>query len=89
VGQFEFDFLQLFQTAYLVIYNLLSIGENMPIGKYKTTTPASGAEYAFVHYGVQSSLGEIPREIYEAKGYTPPYDDLPTREEYETQNQMT
>ena len=53
-------------------------------GLYRTKNPASGAEYAFVDYGVASNLGEIPRSQYEAQGYNPPFDTLPTKEQYET-----
>lgn len=55
----------------------------MATGLYRTTTPGSGAEYAFVDYGVGSSIGEIPRPLYEERGYMPAFDDLPTKEEYE------
>ncbi len=54
----------------------------MPIGLYRTRTPESGAEYAFVDYGAASSLGEVDRSLYEARGYEPPFDSLPTKEEY-------
>jgi hypothetical protein len=52
-----------------------------PKGIYRTVTPESGAEYAFVDYGVPQSLGEIPRSEYEQQGYSPPFDDLPTKEQ--------
>jgi hypothetical protein len=52
-------------------------------GLYRTKTPDSGAEYAFVDYGKPSSLGEIPRSQYEAAGYEPPFDSLPTKDVYE------
>lgn len=53
-------------------------------GVYRTRTPASGAEYAFVDYGVASSLGDtVPRDLYETNGYEPPFDSLPTKEEFE------
>ncbi|WP_186399197.1 hypothetical protein [Stappia sp. P2PMeth1] len=55
-------------------------------GIYRTKTPVSGAEYAFVDYGVPSSLGEIPRFQYDAQGYEPPFDKLPTKDEYEAGN---
>ncbi|WP_292051251.1 hypothetical protein [Mesorhizobium sp.] len=55
-------------------------------GVYRTKTLASGAEYARVDYGVASSLGEIPRAQYEAQDYEPPFDDLPTKEQYEAKN---
>jgi hypothetical protein len=53
-----------------------------PKGIYRTVTPGSGAEYAFVDYGVPSSLGELPRAQYEQEGYLPPFDDLPTKDQY-------
>ncbi len=52
-------------------------------GIYRTKTPKGGAEYAFVAYSAASKLGEIPRQRYEAQGYEPPFDYLPTKEEYE------
>ena len=56
-------------------------------GLYKTIkTSESGAEYAFVDYGSASSLGEIPRWRYEEADYRAPFDDLPTKEEYEARN---
>ncbi len=51
-------------------------------GIYRTATAESGAEYAFVDYGVPQSLGEIPRSQYERQGYSPPFDDLPTKDQY-------
>lgn len=55
----------------------------MARGVYKTRTAESGAEYAYVDYGVASNAGEIPKARYEAKGYQPPFDKLPTKEQYE------
>jgi hypothetical protein len=55
-------------------------------GLYRTKMPESGAEYAFVDYGVASSIGEIPRSRYEEQGYQPPFDRLPTKEAYEKAN---
>ena len=52
-------------------------------GIYRTKTPKSGAEYAFVDYGTGSKLREIPRQRYDAQGYEPSFDYLPTKEEYE------
>lgn len=52
-------------------------------GLYRTMTPESGAEYAFVDYGVASNIGEISRSLYEANGYEPAFDDLPTKEHYD------
>lgn len=51
-------------------------------GIYQTRTPESGAEYACVDYGVSSSGGEMTRADYEARGYQPPFDKLPTKEQY-------
>jgi hypothetical protein len=52
-------------------------------GLYRTKTPEGGAEYARVVYGIASPPGEIPKPLYEARGYEPPFDSLPTREEHE------
>lgn len=57
-------------------------------GLYRTSTAESGAEYVFVDYGTPSSLGEIPRQRYEEQGYEPPFNDLPTKEEYETKEAL-
>jgi hypothetical protein len=45
--------------------------------------PESGAEYARVFYRSASSPGEIPRPLYEARGYKPRFDTLPTKGEGE------
>jgi hypothetical protein len=52
-------------------------------GLYRTKTPDGGAEYARVVYGIASAPGEIPRPLYEARGYKPRFDNLPTRGEIE------
>jgi ribose 5-phosphate isomerase B len=51
-------------------------------GIYRTTTPGSGSEYAFVDYGVSLNPEEIPRAQYEIKGYEPPFESLPDKEKY-------
>ena len=58
----------------------------VPKGIYRTKTLESGAEYAFVDYGVPLNIGEIPRSRYELKGFLPPFDKLPTKAEYEASN---
>jgi hypothetical protein len=55
-------------------------------GLYRAITSEGGAEYAFVDYGSASSLGEIPRWRYEQANYEPPFDELPTKDEYEARN---
>lgn len=55
----------------------------MAKGIYRTKTEASGAEYATVDYGNTARLESIGRDLYEQNGYTPPFDALPTKEEYE------
>jgi hypothetical protein len=52
-------------------------------GLYRRTTPRSGSEYAVVDYGVSSNSEEIPRAQYEIKGYEPPFESLPEKEQYE------
>jgi hypothetical protein len=52
-------------------------------GLYRTKMPEGGAEYARVVYGIASPPGEIPRPLYEARGYEPPFDTLPTKREGE------
>ena len=48
-------------------------------GLYRTKTPKGEAEYARVFYGNASPPGEIPRPLYEARGYKPRFDTLPTK----------
>ena len=52
-------------------------------GLYRTKMPEGGAEYARVFYGNATSTGDIPRPLYEARGYKPRFDTLPTRGEGE------
>ena len=52
-------------------------------GVYRTRTPETGAEYATVHYENAAALESIPRALYEERGYQPPYDRLPTKQEYD------
>jgi hypothetical protein len=52
-------------------------------GLYRTKAPDGGAEYARVVYGIASPPGEIPRPLYEARGYKPRFDTLPTKGEGE------
>ena len=52
-------------------------------GLYRTKMPESGAEYARVFYRNASPPGEIPRPLYEARGYKPRFDTLPTKGEGE------
>jgi hypothetical protein len=52
-------------------------------GLYRTKMPEGGAEYARIVYGIASPPGEIPRPLYEARGFEPPFDALPTKEEHE------
>jgi hypothetical protein len=54
-----------------------------PRGLYRTRTPESGAEYVWVDHGTPTSLGEMPRAAYDERGYQPPFDQLPTKEQYE------
>jgi hypothetical protein len=46
-------------------------------GLYRTKMPEGGAEYACVFHGNPSQRGEIPRPLYEARGYRPRFDTLP------------
>jgi hypothetical protein len=52
-------------------------------GLYRTKMLEGGAEYARVFYGSASPPGEIPRPLYEARGYKPRFDTLPTKGEGE------
>jgi len=61
-------------------------------GLYRTIMPESGAEYARVFYRNASLpgqipnplYGEIPKLLYEARGYKPRFDTLPTKREGES-----
>jgi hypothetical protein len=50
-------------------------------GLYRTKASDGGGEYARVVYGIASPPGEIPRPLYEARGYKPRFDTLPTKGE--------
>ena len=52
-------------------------------GLYRTKMPESGAEYAHIFYRNASPPGEIPRPLYEARGYKPRFDTLPIKREGE------
>jgi hypothetical protein len=52
-------------------------------GIYRTKTAPNGVEYAYIDYEEVSGIGEIARARYESQGYKPPFDDLPTKEEYD------
>jgi len=52
-------------------------------GIYKIRIPESGAEYAYVDYGLPSNIGEITRALYETRGIEPPFDKLPSKAEFE------
>jgi hypothetical protein len=52
-------------------------------GLYRIKMPESGAEYARVFYDNATSPGEIPRPLYEARGYKPRFDTLPPKGEGE------
>jgi hypothetical protein len=53
-------------------------------GLYRTKTEESGAEYVFVDHGKGPSMQDtMPRKHYEDQGYLPPFDALPTKQEYE------
>jgi hypothetical protein len=52
-------------------------------GLYRTKMPEGGAEYACVFYGNPSQRGQIPRPLYEARGYKPRFHTLPTKREDE------
>jgi hypothetical protein len=55
-------------------------------GIYRTRTPDSDAEYAFVDYGQPSNIGQITRALYETRRIEPPFDKLPTKAEFEALN---
>jgi hypothetical protein len=55
----------------------------MATGIYRTKTEESGTEHAYVRYGSSAGLEGVTRAYYEEHGYEPPFEELPTKEEYE------
>jgi hypothetical protein len=58
----------------------------MANGLYRTISRKPGQHYAFVDYGTASDIGEIPRDLYERRGYLPKFDSLPTKAEFDAAN---
>lgn len=56
--------------------------EAMAIGIYRETGAGENPEYARVRYPDGSEL-DVERHEYEAEFHEPPFDELPTRTEYE------
>lgn len=54
----------------------------IPRGLYRTVSPL-GIKYVFLDLGRPSDFGEIPKEQYDRLGHDPPYDELPTKEQYQ------
>ena len=50
-------------------------------GVYRAKSSGTGVEYAHVESGVGHE--DMTRSWYEAQRYEPPFDQLPTKEEYE------
>jgi len=48
-----------------------------PRGRYRTMTPESGAEDAYVDYGTGATPSLLSRARYEEEGYFPPFELLP------------
>jgi len=51
-------------------------------GIYRAKSPVTGVEYAYLQLGDLPGE-EMARTLYEALGYQPLFDQLPTKEEYE------
>lgn len=58
-----------------------------PKGIYRTKTEETGAEYACVDYGTSRDEG-VTKSYYEEQGYQPPFDELPTKEDYDAANSV-
>lgn len=56
----------------------------MERGIYRATIDKLGYEYAYVDYGTASDIGEVPRALYDTRGYAPEFDNLPTKAEFQT-----
>lgn len=54
----------------------------MKRGLYRTNDPVIG-ECAYVDWGGTDGKPFLTRDTYEANRYQPPFDQLPTQEEYE------
>lgn len=52
------------------------MGGNMPTGLYRDDD-----EWVMVNYGQHQA--PIPRARYESEGYSPPYVELPTKQQYD------
>jgi hypothetical protein len=57
-------------------------GAPMPKGLYRETGAGENDEFARVRYPDGSEL-DVQRHEYELTAYEPPFDELPTRTEYE------
>ena len=55
-----------------------------PRGLYWTVTPETGAKYAMVDYGPGGGARmEMPEKDYRDRGYDPPFDKLPPKDQYD------
>lgn len=48
--------------------------------------PHGGAEFVVVDYGMPTSLAEISRALYEERRYQPPFENLPTKEQFDARH---
>lgn len=54
----------------------------MPIGIYRVTDGWGGVEDSVYIEDEGGAAMDIPRSRYEIQGYEPPYNELPSKEEY-------
>lgn len=55
----------------------------MPVGRYRCAPVGTHGERAYVEDGGVGSF--VERTSYEGKGYQPPFESLPTEDEYNAQ----
>ncbi|WP_181337109.1 hypothetical protein [Hyphomicrobium methylovorum] len=55
----------------------------MPSSKGVYRIKQDGEPAALVNYGISKGFAIIPKAQYEAEGHKPPFNWLPTREEFE------
>jgi hypothetical protein len=58
-------------------------------GVYRTRTLDGAVEFAHVDHGGTTATEDMTRWFYETQRYEPPFDQLPTKQEYERQSGRT
>lgn len=58
----------------------------MPNGLYKGPLDSRYGEWVWLDWPIQEGAAFVTRDLYEARSYQPPYDELPTKEEYDARS---